>query len=107
VRREQAVVRYEQAIQAAFRDVSDALSARRWLDEQVRTLRATLDLQAERARLSTVRYDAGAVRYLEVLDAERERLAVEQQLVQTRHALLASHVALYAALGGGSQHPTP
>ena len=107
VRREQAVVRYEQAIQAAFRDVSDALSARRWLGEQVRTLRATLDLQGERARLSKVRYDAGAVRYLEVLDAERERLTVEQQWVQTRHALLASHVALYAALGGGSQRPTP
>lgn len=107
VRREQAVVRYEQAIQAAFRDVSDALSARRWLGDQVGTLRATLDLQAERARLATVRYDAGAVRYLEVLDAERERLAVEQQLVETRRAWLASRVALYAALGGGSQGLTP
>lgn len=101
VRREQAVVRYERAIQAAFRDVLDALSARQWLDEQVRTLGASLAVQTERARLATLRYDSGAARYLEVLDAERDLLAVEQQLVQVRRARLASRVALWAALGGG------
>lgn len=103
-RREQAVVRYEQAVQAALRDVSDALSARRWYGEQVRILGATLELQAERARLARLRYDSGAARYLEVLDAERDLLGAEQQLVQMRRALLAAQVALYAALGGGSQH---
>jgi len=104
VRREQAVVRYEQAIEAAFRDVSDALSAQRWLAEQAQTLRETLAVQNERARLAKLRYDSGAARYLEVLDAERELLSAEQQLVQTRRAQLAAQVALYAALGGGSQH---
>lgn len=107
LRREQAVVRYEQAIQAAFRDVSDALSTRQWLTEQVRTLGATLAVQTERARLAKLRYDSGAARYLEVLDAERELLAVQQQLVQTRRALLSSRVALYAALGGGTETSTP
>lgn len=103
VRREQSVVNYEQAIQAAFRDVADALSARRWLAEQVGALRATLALQEERARLAKLRYDSGAVRYLEVLDAERDRLAVAQQLVQLRRAQLSADVALYAALGGGAE----
>lgn len=107
VRREQAVVRYEQAVQAAFRDVSDALAARHWFGEQVELLRATLAVQAERARLAKLRYDSGAARYLEVLDAERELLAVEQQLVQTRRAWLAAQVALYTALGGGSAHLAP
>lgn len=102
VRRDQAVARYEQTIQAAFRDVSNALAAQHWLAEQVTALRATLALQTERARLAKLRYDSGAVRYLEVLDAERDRLAVEQQLVQTRRAQLSVQVALYAALGGGS-----
>lgn len=104
VRREQAVVRYEQTIEAAFRDVSDALSAQRWVTAQVQTQRDTLALQAERARLAKLRYDSGAARYLEVLDAERDLLAAEQQLVQTRRAQLGAQVALYAALGGGSQH---
>lgn len=101
LRREGAVVRYEQAVEGAFRDVSDALAARRWLGEQVRTLQATQALQAERARLAKLRYDSGAARYLEVLDAERDVLTLEQQLVQTRRAQLSAQVALYAALGGG------
>ncbi|MCC6173413.1 MAG: efflux transporter outer membrane subunit [Gammaproteobacteria bacterium] len=104
VRREQAVVAYEQTIEAAFRDVSDALSAQRWLAEQVRILSDTLLSQTERARLAKLRYDSGAARYLEVLDAQRELLSAEQQLVQTRRAQLAAQIALYAALGGGSQH---
>ncbi len=101
VRRDEAIARYEQAIQAAFRDVSDALAARQWLGEQARILQATLAVQKERARLAKLRYENGATPYLQVLDAERDQLAVEQQLVQTRRALLTAQVALYAALGGG------
>ncbi|CAB3841999.1 efflux transporter outer membrane subunit [Achromobacter sp. CF-sbj1-Ac2-l] len=103
VRRDQAVASYERAIQGAFKDVADALSARRWLAEQVQVLRATVDAQAERARLAKLRYDHGASPYLEVLDAQRDLLAAQQTLVQTRRALLSARVGLYAALGGGTQ----
>ena len=48
--------------------------------------------------------DRGLATFLELLDAQRDLLAAEQQLVQQRRALLFSRVALYAALGGGSQH---
>jgi multidrug efflux system outer membrane protein len=102
VRRDLAVAQYEKTIQSAFRDVSDALSARRWLAEQVRIQQSTLATQTERARLAKLRYDNGAAAFLEVLDAQRDLLAAEQQLVQTRRALLSSRVALYAALGGGA-----
>lgn len=102
-RRDQAVAGYEKTIQAAFRDVSDALSARHWLAEQVEVLRATVAAQTERARLAQLRYDHGASPYLEVLDAQRDLLAAQQTLVQTRRALLSSRVGLYAALGGGTQ----
>ncbi|MGH8818103.1 MAG: efflux transporter outer membrane subunit [Achromobacter pestifer] len=102
-RRDQAVAGYEKTIQTAFRDVSDALSARHWLAEQVEVLRATVAAQSERARLAQLRYDHGASPYLEVLDAQRDLLAAQQTLVQTRRALLSSRVGLYAALGGGTQ----
>ncbi len=102
VRSDQAVASYEKTIQSAFREVSDALSARRWLTEQVRIQQHTLAVQTERARLATLRYDNGAAAFLEVLDAQRDLLSAEQQLVQTRSALLSSRVSLYAALGGGS-----
>lgn len=104
VRRDLAVANYEKTVQQAFREVADALAARRWLDEQLRIQRAALAAQAERARLAKLRYDNGAARYLEVLDAQRDLLAAEQQLVQTRRALLSSRVGLYAALGGGSRY---
>lgn len=103
VRRNLAVVQYEQAVQAAFREVADALSARRWLAEQVRVQGEALAVQQERARLSRLAYDNGATSFLDVLDAERSLISAAQQLVQTRRALLASQVALYRALGGGAQ----
>jgi multidrug efflux system outer membrane protein len=104
VRRDTAVADYERTIQTAFRDVSDALSAQRWVAEQVAIQRRALGAQQERARLAQMRYDRGSATFLEVLDAQRDLLTSEQQLVQLRRALLSSRVALYAALGGGSQH---
>lgn len=102
-RRDLAVAGYEKAVQGAFRDVSDALSARKWLAEQLDIAQAALAAQSERARLSQLRFDAGASTFLEVLDAQRDLLAAQQQVVQVRRALLSSRVGLYAALGGGTQ----
>nr|WP_311529359.1 efflux transporter outer membrane subunit [uncultured Ralstonia sp.] len=102
-RRDLAVAGYEKTVQNAFRDVSDALSARKWLAEQLDIAQAALAAQTERARLSQLRFDAGASTFLEVLDAQRDLLAAQQQLVQVRRALLSSRVGLYAALGGGTQ----
>lgn len=114
VRKNLAVVQYEQTVQNAFRDVADALSAGHWLQQQVKVQQRALDVQHERARLSRLSYDSGASSFLDVLDAERSLIFAEQQLVQTRGALLSSRVALYAALGAGSQRvddapllPTP
>lgn len=101
LRRDQAVVEYEQAIQQAFRDVADALAANRWLAEQVETADAMLAVQRERTRLAMLRYDSGAVPYLEVLDAQRDLLSAEQQRVERRRQLLSARVALYTTLGGG------
>lgn len=103
VRRNLAVAQYEQAVQTAFREVADALSARRWLAKQVQVQGEALTVQQERARLSRLAYDNGATSFLDVLDAERSLISAAQQLVQTRRALLASQVALYRALGGGAQ----
>ena len=105
VRRDVAVANYEKSVQGAFREVADALSNRRWLALQVDIGKTTLAAQSERARLAKLRYDNGAAPYLEVLDAQRDLLTVEQQLVQTRRALLSSQVSLYAALGGGAPAP--
>ncbi|AHE53560.1 MULTISPECIES: efflux transporter outer membrane subunit [Sphingomonadaceae] len=96
-----AVADYEKTVQAAFRDVSDALVRRRQLGLQIETTRVMLAALQERARLAQLRFDNGRSAYLEVLDAQRDLFDTEQTLVQLRRAELASAVALYAALGGG------
>ena len=96
-----AVAQYEQAIQAAFREVADLLAARQHLADQLEALEAARQAQAARLMLANVRYNNGVTGYLDVLDAERELFAAEQAVVQTQSQLLGTGVGLYRALGGG------
>ena len=107
VRRDIAVANYEKTVQGAFRDVSDALVARQLLARQLAIAQDARAAQSERARLSQLRYDHGAAAFLEVLDAQRDLLVADQQVVQLRRALLSSQVSLYAALGGGALAEPP
>ncbi|WP_087747860.1 MULTISPECIES: efflux transporter outer membrane subunit [unclassified Acidovorax] len=107
VRRDIAVANYEKTVQGAFRDVSDALVARQALARQLAIAQDARAAQSERARLSQLRYDHGAAAFLEVLDAQRDLLVADQQVVQLRRALLSSQVSLYAALGGGALAEPP
>ncbi len=102
VRGDLAVANYERTIQAAFRDVADALSVHHYLGEQLNIQRNALRALTERARLAQLRYESGAASYLEVLDAQRDLLNAEQAVVQLQSALQSSRVALFAALGGGA-----
>ncbi len=102
-RREVAVADYEATIQSAFREVADALAARRWLAVQVAEQQALVHTESERARLAALRYERGASSYLDVLDAQRALFAAEQALVQLRRAGMSSTVNLYKALGGGQR----
>jgi multidrug efflux system outer membrane protein len=97
----EALLRYQQAIQVAFREVSDSLiahaKAREQLvhqDDQVVTLRNYLEL----ARL---RYENGYTSYIEVLDAERNLFNAEVAQTQTMSNVVVSLVTLYKAMGGG------
>ena len=105
VRKNAAVANYEKTIQVAFREVADALSSQSWLKQQQQIMTEALTIQEERSRLARLRYDSGAAAYLQVLDAERDLLTTQQQVIQVHGALMTSQVSLYAALGGGSQEP--
>lgn len=101
-RRRQALASYERTVMGALRDVNDALSAQVHLRRQWQIAQTAWQAQAERARLAQRRHDTGAAAFLEVLDAQRDLLAAEQQQVQARRLWLASRVSLFAALGGGT-----
>ena len=59
------------------------------------------------AELAHARYDSGAADFLSVLDAERVELEAEDQLAQTQTQTAVALVAIYKALGGGWEKPTP
>src|SRR5208282_4081159 len=80
----QTLLTYQQTIQSAFRDVSDALVAyqkNRAVREQQELLAAAAQ---DSARLAHVRYDGGATAYLEVLTNETNYLTAELALSQMR-----------------------
>jgi multidrug efflux system outer membrane protein len=107
VRQHSAVASYERSVQTAFREVSDALSARHHLARQTQVQRDNLQVLQERARLAQLRYDNGASPYLDVLDAQRDLLTAAQQAVQAHYALQTAQVSLYTALGGAPAPVNP
>ncbi len=99
-RERQALAQYQLAIQNAFREVRDALvsqaKARERLEaesDRVAALRTTL-------RFARLRYQNGMTGQLEVLDAERNLLAAEQNRIDALRAQRAAIADLFKALGG-------
>jgi multidrug efflux system outer membrane protein len=101
---QQALILYQQTIQRAFGDVSDALIAYQKLHQvRMRQEDTVTDLQ-ESVRLSNLRYKGGTTTYLEVLDGQRSLFAAELALASARGDEYQGLVQLYRALGGGWQH---
>jgi multidrug efflux system outer membrane protein len=98
---DELVAAYQRTAQQAFREVADALIARRDYAQQISAQVAAVEAQRRLARVARLRYDNGLSIYLEVLDAERNLFAAEQQLLALRSAQLQAEVSLYVALGGG------
>jgi outer membrane protein, multidrug efflux system len=105
-RRNEVLVNYTQAVQGAFRDAHDALSAND-------TTRDALAAQSERAmklqqalELAQLRYTSGYSPYLEVLDAQRQLLQAQTlQIIAARNVRL-SLVDFAKAVGGGWDYKT-
>jgi multidrug efflux system outer membrane protein len=100
-REQEALLVYQQTIQQAFREVSDALVAYR----KGRELRLQQELLVRSARdasqLADIRYRAGVTSYLEVLTNQTNLFEAELGQAQALAAELQALVQLYRALGGG------
>jgi multidrug efflux system outer membrane protein len=97
----QALISYQQTIQRAFGDVSDALigydkyhGVRQREEQTVKDLQASVDV-------ALMRYKGGTANYLEVLDSQRSLFQTELTLAQARNNEYQGLVQLYKALGGG------
>lgn len=98
---EEAVADYRQSVLAAFAEVEDNLAGLRTLAGQAQALDEAVASARRTAELANKLYEAGRSSYLDVLDAQRNLLAVERSAVQLRGARAATTVALIRSLGGG------
>jgi len=101
--REFALTTYQQTIQTAFSDVSNALVQYR----RVREIRIQQELLVsslrDASRLAHLRYEGGVDTLLNALVADTSLFTAELSLAQTKRNELLSLVQLYKALGGGWQ----
>jgi multidrug efflux system outer membrane protein len=95
------VIRYQQVIQTAFREVDDSLVDQKYTKDQLEALGRRTEALREYARLAQIRFDEGYTSYLEVLDSNRSLFDAELSYAQTKATLFRSFVNLYKAMGGG------
>jgi multidrug efflux system outer membrane protein len=98
---QELLVRYQQVIQTAFREVDDALVDQKETKEELAATGRQVMALKEYARLAQLRFDEGYTSYLEVLDANRSLFNAELAQAQTKASLYRSFVNLYKAMGGG------
>jgi NodT family efflux transporter outer membrane factor (OMF) lipoprotein len=92
---------YKQAILVAVQQVDEANTSYQGFRQSIRRLDTAIDAARQATKVATERYDRGLTDFLNVLDAERQQFALEQQRAEVVRLAGDSFVALYKALGGG------
>ncbi len=95
------LLKYKQTILQAVRDVSTANANFAAQGDRLRKLSDAVLASQQAVTLASERYDRGLTDFLNVLDAQREEYALEDQYAIAQQAAAFELVALYKALGGG------
>ena len=98
---QQALLEYQQSIQNAFSEVSNALIQHQKTKEQLAALERELEALKTYARLAILSYDNGYSSYIEVLDAETSLFSAELNYAQVQGIFYTSMVDIYKSMGGG------
>lgn len=99
--RDEAEALYKQAVLGALQDAEDSLSRFGHRRETVASLVRLRDTATRASALMQQRYAAGTATLIDVLDAERQRTAAEQNLADAVAAMTNDYVAIQKALGLG------
>ncbi|MCX8068960.1 MAG: efflux transporter outer membrane subunit [Thermodesulfovibrionales bacterium] len=97
---QQALLKYQQSIQKAFKEVEDALIENKMNSQQLEIQQRQVSSLRDYAGIARMRYENGYTSYIEVLDAERSLFNAELSMTQTKTALIKSVISLYKSLGG-------
>jgi len=95
------VANYNQTLIGAFQDVATQVSSIRSADKQLVDALRALDASTNAYQLAVTRYRAGLSEQLQVLNADQNRLAAEQAVVNLKMQRRDEQMALIKSLGGG------
>ncbi|HEX5125289.1 MAG TPA: efflux transporter outer membrane subunit [Rhodocyclaceae bacterium] len=105
-RRLQSEAAYVRTVQTAFKEAYDALGSLRGAADAETAQTQRANALRETLRISQLRFDAGLSAYLEVLDAQRNLLTTESDLITSQTEQLSATVDVFRALGGGWRDDT-
>jgi outer membrane protein, multidrug efflux system len=100
-----ALAVYGETALHAFSGVETSLANEQLLADQQRYLEAVLTQDTEAVRLGRLRYTAGAIDLLHVLQLQAKQINTRFDLIGIYNQRLADRVGLHLALGGGFEPP--
>ena len=96
-----ALATFDQTVLTALQETETALANYASELDRNAALKAARDQAATAARLSRLRFDAGADSFLTVLDAERTLAGADAQLASSDALITTYQIAVFKALAGG------
>jgi multidrug efflux system outer membrane protein len=99
---EVSLAAYQESVLGAIEDLQDAVVAYGQRQRQMVSLAQQVDASPQAAVLAKLRYKAGDIDFLRVLDAERARLEAEDAMSAAETLSNTDMVAVYKALGGAA-----
>ena len=103
---QESLTNYNQQVLEAVREVSNALIAHRYLQEQAEYNFAAVEASIRAFNISATQYNNGLVTYQRLLSTVEKMTLREDTYAQTKGNIASNVVALYKALGGGWQART-
>jgi len=102
-----ALASYQQTVLLALEDTENALVRYARARSEDEHLERAASESERAAQLARIRFDAGAVDLLDVLDAQRTLLLAQEASADSRTRSITSAVALYEAMAGGWPESLP
>jgi NodT family efflux transporter outer membrane factor (OMF) lipoprotein len=92
---------YQRTVLAAVEEVDDAISNYAAQQDRLQNLQTALTAAQNAVQIASERYKRGFTNFLDVLDAQREYYALQDQYAVAQEEVVLQYIALFKALGGG------
>jgi len=102
-KQQEALANYIRTVRIAFAEVGDAMTSVQQTQESEAHLAAQVEASTKAQQISILRYEAGYVDYLTVLESQRVANEASLAYARNRGSRLQASVDLFRSLGGGWQ----